>query len=63
MSDFNDKTGTPPSLRDVKEAQAVMRKTIVAWIANKVPPELGYNAANILRCLQYLEEIMPKDPT
>lgn len=54
-----DKSGSPPSLADVKEAQAVMRKALVVWIG-KLPPEMAVNVANIYRCLQYLEEIMPR---
>ena len=53
-----DISGTPPSRKDVDEAEAIIRKVLVVWIA-KVPPELAVNAANIHRCLKYLREIMP----
>ena len=52
----NDLTGTPPSARDLQEAQAVVRKAIVTMMA-KIPPELAIQLPNILRCLMEVEQL------
>jgi hypothetical protein len=55
---FEDKTGTPPSQRDIDEAIQVVKKMIITSVM-KLPPELAINLPNILRCLQRLREIEP----
>jgi hypothetical protein len=57
--DFEDKSGQPPSARDVDEAIATVGRFIVRAIGT-LPPELAIQLPNIHRCLRYLREIAPR---
>lgn len=58
MIEFDDKTGQPPSARDIDEAIAIVQKHITAIAA--LPPALAVQLPNIYRCLRYLREIAPR---
>jgi hypothetical protein len=60
--DTSDKTGQPPSLRDVDDAISAIRHLLKVDIIMKVPPELAVNGGNIRRCLMHLKKLMGGAP-
>lgn len=50
-----DKTGEPPSQRDFDDAIEAVKISLIRDVT-KLPPELGVNMPNILRCLRFGEE-------
>lgn len=56
MADMIDITGQPPSKQDVDDAISAASKLANPKLLMTLPPEIGVNVMNIVRCLRYLKE-------
>lgn len=56
MADMIDMTGQPPSAQDIDDAIAAAVKLANPTLLMTLPPQIGVNVMNIVRCLRYLKE-------
>lgn len=54
---MEDVSGRPPTLAEIREARQAASKLIIVAIG-KLPPEIAIQATNMLRCIQFLEQLL-----
>lgn len=58
-AEFEDRTGQPPTVREIEESIAIVRKCLVMPdMLLKLPPELGVQMLSIMHQLQLLQGLM-----